>query len=128
MRILTKLVLCIALLTGVGMISVAFSSEPDAQWRKRAAVEDTTSAADISEEVRFGREVAARVIGRYGLYDEAPLTRYVQLVGSVIAGVTGRSELEYHFGILNTDEINAYAAPSSRCGMKQNSPVCSPMK
>ena len=91
--------------------AAAGAAESETQWRQRLSSRDEIAQADITEEVRFGREVAARIIGRYGLYDNAGLNRYVNLVGTVLTMSTNRPELEFHFAILNTDEINAYAAP-----------------
>lgn len=85
----------------------------DQAWRQRVSAGEAavTSSDDISEEVRFGREVAARMLGRYGLSTNDPLNRYVNLVGQSLARGTNRPELTYHFGVLNTADINAYAAP-----------------
>lgn len=66
---------------------------------------------DVMAEVQFGREVAARVLGKFGLHDKEELTRYVNLVGKSVAAFTGRPELDFRFGVLDTDSINAYAAP-----------------
>jgi predicted Zn-dependent protease len=87
------------------------AAESEAQWRKRVSSTDEVAASDITEEVRFGREVAARVIARYGLYENLQLMKYVNLVGRGLAMSTNRPELEFRFAVLNTDEINAYAAP-----------------
>jgi predicted Zn-dependent protease len=87
------------------------AGESGPQWRQRLSSNDEVAASDITEEVRFGREVAARVIARYGLYDNPQIMKYVNLVGRVLAMSTNRPEIEFRFAILNTDEINAYAAP-----------------
>jgi predicted Zn-dependent protease len=87
------------------------AAESGTNARQRLSAGDDVAASDISEEVRFGREVAARVIARYGLYDNAKLMKYVNLVGKALAMNTSRPELDFHFAVLNTDEINAYAAP-----------------
>jgi predicted Zn-dependent protease len=88
------------------------AAETETQWRQRLSSSgDEMVEADITEEVRFGREVAARVVARYGLYENPKLMKYVNLVGRVLAASTNRPELEFHFAVLNTDEINAYAAP-----------------
>jgi len=87
------------------------AAESDARLRQRISSHDEIAVSDIAEEVRFGREVAARVIARYGLYENPRLMKYVNLVGHVLAQTTSRPELEFRFAILNTDEINAYAAP-----------------
>ncbi len=83
----------------------------EAQFRQRVSNYDEEVTADISEEVRFGREVAARVIARYGLYENPVVMKYVNLVGRVLSRMTNRPEIDFHFAVLNTDEINAYAAP-----------------
>ncbi len=92
--------------------SGALGAEGDASWRQRLpASEADLVSDDVQTELIFGREVAARLAGRYTIYDNERLTRYVNLVGRAIALNTNRPELEFHFGVLNTDEINAYAAP-----------------
>ena len=87
-------------------------AEHDASWRQRVSTADAEVIQDdLREEVAFGREIAARMVGRYGLYENDQVTRYVNLVGKAIALNTNRPEIDFHFGVLNTDEINAYAAP-----------------
>jgi predicted Zn-dependent protease len=98
------------------LLSVAFparlpAGESGPQWRQRLSSNDEVAASDITEEVRFGREVAARVIARYGLYENPQIMKYVNLVGRSIAMNASRPELDFRFAVLNTDEINAYAAP-----------------
>jgi len=83
-----------------------------AAWREREAASiDAPVKQDLSEEVNFGREVAARILGRYGLYENAELSKYVNLVGHALAMNANRPEIEFRFAVLNTDEINGYAAP-----------------
>ncbi|HWR72808.1 MAG TPA: M48 family metalloprotease, partial [Nitrospirota bacterium] len=93
-------------------------AEQGAGWRERSPAEgkDTDAEArlveeDVAAEIEFGREVAARIIGRYGLYQNTAVTKYVNLVGKVVAMNANRPELEFRFGVLNTDQVNAYAAP-----------------
>lgn len=102
------------------ILAVLFSLAPEqvtatdagGNWRQRASSESAdTVKEDISEEVRFGREIAARMIGRFSLYDNPRLTKYVNLVGHALVQSSNRPEIDFHFAILNTNEINAYAAP-----------------
>lgn len=89
-----------------------WAAERTENWRQRASSEPVDMAKeDVSEEIRFGREVAARMIGRFGLYENPGAMKYVNLVGRALATNTNRPELEFRFAILNTSEINAYAAP-----------------
>ncbi|MBM4136596.1 MAG: peptidase M48 Ste24p [Nitrospira sp.] len=86
-------------------------SSAENNWRQRETAGEEVSKADITEEVIFGREVAARILGRYSLYDNSQLMKYVTLVGNAVALNTNRPEIEFHFAVLDTAEINAYAAP-----------------
>ena len=90
----------------------AVMSADDQAWRQRISAGPVeTTSDDVTEEIRFGREVAARLLGLYGLYNNDPLTKYVNFVGHSLAAYSNRPELKYYFAILNTSEINAYAAP-----------------
>ena len=62
------------------------------------------------KEIGFG--IAATVAGRYRLVDDAALNEYVSLVGAAVAEQSVRAgEVEFHFGVLDTDDVNAFAAP-----------------
>ena len=64
-----------------------------------------------AEEVGIGRGVAATLAGHYGLLRDEALTEYVTLVGLAVAASDPRPDVRYHFGVLDTDEVNALAAP-----------------
>lgn len=64
-----------------------------------------------ADEVTVGKEVAAYLCARYGLLRDEAAARYVGLVGRALARKSERPGLVYHFGILDTEEVNAYAAP-----------------
>lgn len=83
----------------------------DNDWRKRASPSGDFTRDDISEEVRFGREVGARLLGKYGLYHNPSLMKYVNLIGRSLARNTNRPEIEFRFAVLDTNEINAFSAP-----------------
>lgn len=82
-------------------------------FRKRAsqAEEAYGEVDDIKAEVVFGRELAARILGKYQLYRDSELTRYVNLVGKGVAQYANRPEIEFRFAVLDTDIVNAFAAP-----------------
>jgi len=69
------------------------------------------SVEDVQAEIDFGREVAARIIARYSLYDNKELTKYLNLVLKSLAQYSNRPELTFTVGIIDTDIINAFAAP-----------------
>ncbi len=63
------------------------------------------------EERDIGREVAAKLIGFYHLYNNDALTRYVNLVGQTVAAQSARQDIQYHFAVLDSNDINAFSAP-----------------
>lgn len=66
---------------------------------------------DIKAEIKFGRNLAARILGRYKLVQDKKVSRYVSLLGTGIAAQIGRPELKYYFGVIDADDVNAYACP-----------------
>jgi predicted Zn-dependent protease len=65
------------------------------------------------EEYYLGRAVAAEILGRYPLYSNEKKTRYVNEIGAVVA-LSSDMPITYggyHFAILDTDEVNAFACP-----------------
>lgn len=61
-------------------------------------------------EIGFG--IAATVAGRYSLVDDPELLHYVNLVGQAVAQQSIRhGEVPFRFGVLDTDDVNAFAAP-----------------
>jgi beta-barrel assembly-enhancing protease len=66
-----------------------------------------------SEEYYVGRAVAARVLSQYPLYQNAAVTEYVNEVGQTVARKSARPNTfkGYHFAVLDTTELNAFACP-----------------
>ena len=61
----------------------------------------------------MGRAVAARILGKYKLDQNPKLTQYVNEVGQTVARKSSRPNpfKGYHFAVLDTQEINAFACP-----------------
>jgi predicted Zn-dependent protease len=66
-----------------------------------------------SEEYYVGRAVAARILAKYPLDRNPKLTAYVNEVGETVARKSSRPQTfrGYHFAVLDTPEINAFACP-----------------
>ena len=47
----------------------------------------------------------------FGVVQDAALTKYVSLVGNVLAKASSRPDLKWEFIVLDTDGVNAFAAP-----------------
>src|SRR5579859_199689 len=83
--------------------------------RKYAAkvqkVHEETKPMTVDEERELGREVAAKMIAAFHIYRNDALTRYVNEVGATVAAQSERQDIQYHFAVLDSDEINAFSAP-----------------
>jgi predicted Zn-dependent protease len=64
-----------------------------------------------SEEIAQGRQYHQTIIEQYGVYDDPGLQTYVNAIGQQLAANSHRSHLAYHFTILDTPDINAFALP-----------------
>jgi len=92
-------------------ILVDFAFAKEARKRISATANEYSTVSDIEAEILFGRELSARILGNYRLVDDEKINRYVNLVGKAVALHGGRPEIIYRFGVLDSDEINAFAAP-----------------
>lgn len=64
-----------------------------------------------AEELALGPEIAGRVLGARPLWQEPAAQQRVNVVGRWVASQTSRSGLPWTFGVIDTPEINAFAAP-----------------
>ena len=69
--------------------------------------EDELSA----EELALGPEIAGRVLGARPLWNDAEAQKRVNLIGRWVAMQTSRPDLPWAFGVIDTPEVNAFAAP-----------------
>jgi len=78
-----------------------------------AALAKTFEDLTPEQEYWIGRSVAATVMGQYRPADRDALNQYVNLVGQSLAFFSDRPETfrGYHFLVLDSDDINAFAAP-----------------
>jgi predicted Zn-dependent protease len=63
------------------------------------------------EEARIGKQIAGDLLGAVPLVRDDKLQRYVNLVGNWVALQSGRKDVTWRFGVLDTEDINAFAAP-----------------
>jgi predicted Zn-dependent protease len=63
------------------------------------------------EEQKLGQAVSEKIRKRYGVVQDAAIHKYVTLVGSVLAQASSRPKLAWRFIVLDTDGVNALAAP-----------------
>jgi predicted Zn-dependent protease len=63
------------------------------------------------EELKMGADVSLKIRQRFGVVQDAGVTRYVTLVGMTMARETERPKLPWTFIVLDTDGVNAFASP-----------------
>lgn len=81
--------------------------------KKGADTAKKVSDLRISErdERAIGEAVSAKLIERFGIFQNADVTRYVTLVGTVLAQASARPNLDWRFIVVDSEGVNAYAAP-----------------
>ncbi len=77
------------------------SSEPAFNWKNPST----------AEEVSLGREIAGNLLGAAPLVKDAALQKYVNSVGRWVASQSERPELPWRFGVIESEDLNAFAAP-----------------
>lgn len=77
-----------------------------------AAKDLTSKEMSPAEEAEVGAASAALLLGAAPLYKNAEVERYVNQVGMWVASQTGRRDIEWRFGVLDSPNVNAFAAPS----------------
>lgn len=63
------------------------------------------------DEQAIGAEVSRQLISMLGVHQDPAITKYVTLVGTVLAQASERPTLDWRFIVIDTDGVNAYAAP-----------------
>ena len=76
----------------------------------RGVVQATTEI-DEKQEVQLGQEWGAVLLGAAPLVADPNLQRYVNTVGRWLASHSERPDLNWRFGVLESDNINAFATP-----------------
>jgi predicted Zn-dependent protease len=63
------------------------------------------------EERQLGEQTSLTLRTRFGVVQDAKVAKYVTLVGSTLAAASERPSLDWKFIVLDTDAVNAFAAP-----------------
>ena len=65
----------------------------------------------VAEEVALGREITGSLLGAAPLVNNEALQKYVNKVGHWVANQSERANLPWKFGVIESDDLNAFAAP-----------------
>jgi predicted Zn-dependent protease len=97
--------------TTVGVATGKISDEQKQTLDKSS--EKASEKITPEQEYYIGRSVAATLLTTYKPFNQEAATRYLNILGQTLAQASAKPETfgGYHFSILDTEEINAFAAP-----------------
>lgn len=102
-----RIVLAVALLCWAGPASAQFGIGKALQTGMK--IKDLQISEE--EERQIGSLVSEKIRQRYGVVQDKAVHRYVTLVGAALATSSKRPGLGWQFIVLDTDGVNAFAAP-----------------
>lgn len=100
MRLLYSLLLGCALLVGCGSTVV-----------NPVTGEAERTVMDESAEIAEGQKAHQQVMQEYGAYPDPAVQAYVNALGQRLAAQSHRAQLQWHFTVLDSPELNAFALP-----------------
>jgi len=63
------------------------------------------------QEIAMGAQYHPSVVSTFGLYDSPALQKFIEEKGNEMAKISHRPNLQYHFTILDSPVVNAFAVP-----------------
>ena len=99
-----KLIIVLILLLAVFPISGSRCTDPISGKREFNIV-------SLEQELALGKEAHREITRKIGLYYNPKLKKYVNNIGQRLASVSHRQKFPYHFNILDSPQINAFALP-----------------
>src|SRR4026208_2237637 len=71
----------------------------------------TACGISTQQEVQMGQQEAAQINQQLPLVSDPEANRYINVLGDQIASHTSRADLDWHFYIVDSKEVNAFAVP-----------------
>jgi predicted Zn-dependent protease len=107
---------CAVIEKGAGVLGTTgtiSARDQDAITKTSKVIRKTFTDITEEEEYYIGRAVSALILSKYPVYDNTAINQYINYVGNSIVFYSDRPETYagYHFLILDTEEVNALAAP-----------------
>ncbi|HEV7990999.1 MAG TPA: M48 family metallopeptidase [Gemmatimonadaceae bacterium] len=94
------------------------SSSPNVRRAARGiaaalAIASAAACASVSQqqEVQMGQQTAQQVDAQLPMLRDATIDAYINSLGNSIASRTSRADLQWHFAVVNTEVVNAFALP-----------------
>lgn len=93
-----------------GKVDAAKASIPPVNPKLAEAVKEIKGPSE-SEEIAIGRQIAGNLLGAAPLVKDDKLQKYVNRIGRWVATQSERPDLPWHFGVIQSEDMNAFAAP-----------------
>ncbi len=106
-RICITLLFALLLPSGVAALNFDFGKIKETATKIKRA----TGKISVKEEVEIGGLITSNLLGAAPLVDDPELQRYVNRVGMWVAQQSERPDLPWRFGVIKSDNVNAFAAP-----------------
>lgn len=87
------------------------SATPSTVQEGRSLTEFNWKNPSKKEEIALGREITGNLLGAAPLVKDDALQAYVNKVGRWVASQSDRANLPWHFGVIESNDLNAFAAP-----------------
>ncbi len=109
-----KKTLLLMLITGICLPALALdlgSALKDVTGKDGALSKLGLVETPEKDEIKIGREITGNLLGASPLVKDAALQQYVNKVGRWVALQSERPDLPWRFGVIESNDINAFAAP-----------------
>ena len=108
-RLLLALLACLAIAPGVPRPAAAIDLGDLIDLGSK--LKKATGKISQPEEIEMGAKLVSGLLGAAPLVDDPALQRYVNDVGHWVASQSKRKDLPWTFGVIDSEGINAFAAP-----------------
>lgn len=75
------------------------------------AVSLTACGVSQQQEVQMGQDYSQQINAQLPIVSDPEANRYINVLGDQIASKTSRADLDWHFYIVDSKEVNAFAVP-----------------
>ncbi|NMP33234.1 M48 family metalloprotease [Thalassotalea sp. M1531] len=106
-----KVILAILLLTSCQTTGLKIGNVDVGKLVNQGVKVWDASMIDETQESQLGENISAVLLGVRPLHQNVEVNQYVNHVGRWLAQNSTRPELPWHFGVIDSDAINAFAAP-----------------
>ncbi|HUR66900.1 MAG TPA: M48 family metalloprotease [Chitinophagaceae bacterium] len=63
------------------------------------------------DEIAMGQQADPQIIAQFGLYEDQEMQNFISTKGEQMVAISHRPKLDFHFRVLNSEAVNAFAVP-----------------